>query len=204
MLSTLSMLTADPSFPTLLGAALCLLAFTLIASVDGLYFHLYRYRLYLRPASFYEHRLHTLNAVLFVPLTALLYCAQPLGLWRVLGLLLFGASVFIEILDVLCEKESRRTLGGLTSIEYLMHFLMSGLRFGSMLPLLCSGSLQQWLPAQTALAARPLWFVLFGACVTAPGLPIAALHLYLARRPPATELPAPARSLDGEPSSLPL
>lgn len=49
MLSTLSMLTADPSFPTLLGAGACLLAFTLIASVDGLYFH---YRLYLRPARF--------------------------------------------------------------------------------------------------------------------------------------------------------
>ena len=204
MLSTMSMLTEDPSLPTLLGAALCLLAFTVIASIDGLYFHLYRYRLYRRPDSFYEHRLHTMNAVLFVPLTALLYCTQPLGLWRALALLLFGASVAIEILDVRCEQASRRTLGGLTTTEYLMHFLMSGLRFGSMLPLLCSGSLQQWLPAQTELAARPLWFALFGACVTVPGLPIAALHLYLARQPPAATLPTAARSLDGRPTSLPV
>lgn len=203
MLPTLATLTADPSLPTLLGAALCLLAFTGIASIDGLYFHLYRYRLYQRPESLYEHRLHTLNAVLFVPLTALVFCTQPLGLWRVLALLLFGASVGIEILDVRCEEASRRTLGGLTTTEYLMHFLMSGLRFGSMLPLLCSGSLQQWLPGQTALAARPLWLALFGACVTAPAVPIAALHVYLLRRPPAA-LPVPARSLDGQPTSLPV
>ena len=197
------MLTTDPNFPTLLGAALCLAAFTAIASVDGLYFHLYRYRLYLRPDSRYEHRLHTVNAVLFVPLTALLYCTEPRGLWRLLALALFAASVVIEILDVRCEKESRRTLGGLTTTEYLMHFLMSGLRFGSMLPLLASGSLQQWLPAQTELAARPLWLILLGASVTTPAVPIAALHLYLALWPPTPARSGGAPALDGRPDSLP-
>lgn len=177
----------------MLCAATCLVAFTAIASVDGLYFHLYRYRLYARPDSQYEHRLHTINAVLYVPLTALLFCAQPLGLWRFAALALFLASLAIEVLDVLCEERSRRTLGGLTSIEYLMHFLMSGLRFGSILPLLAAGPLQQWLPAQTALGARPLWLALLGLFLAAPGVLIAALHIYLALRPPAPEaLPAPS------------
>lgn len=177
--------TADPSLLSTLCAAACLVAFTAIASVDGLYFHLYRYRLYARPDSRYEHWLHTWNAVLYVPLTALLFCAEPLGLWRHLALLLFIASVVIEVLDVLCEERSRRTLGGLTSLEYLMHFLMSGLRFGSVVPILTGGPLQQWLPSQTALAGRPLGLALIGLCLAAPGVLIAALHVYLALRPPA-------------------
>ena len=179
------MQTADPSLLLTLCAAACLVAFTAIASVDGLYFHLYRYRLYARPDSRYEHWLHTWNAVLYVPLTALLFCAEPLGLWRYLALLLFAASVVIEVLDVLCEERSRRTLGGLTSIEYLMHFLMSGLRFGSVVPLLAGGPLQLWLPSQTALAGRPLGLALIGVCLAAPGVLIAALHVYLALRSPA-------------------
>lgn len=172
----------DPTFPTLLCAATCLCAFTAIASVDGLYFHLYRYRLYERPDSRYEHRLHTLNAVLYVPLTALLFCAEPLGLWRHLALALFAASVAIEVLDVRCEEQSRRSLGGLTTTEYLMHFLMSGLRFGSVAPLLAVGPLLQWRPEQTALAARPLWLCIVGTSLAVPGVFIAGLHIYLALR----------------------
>ncbi|MBP8196847.1 MAG: hypothetical protein KAY55_06715, partial [Deltaproteobacteria bacterium] len=57
----------EPAFPGLVCAVFSLLLFTTIAGVDGLYFHLYRYRLYARPASLYEHKLHTVNAVLFVP-----------------------------------------------------------------------------------------------------------------------------------------
>jgi hypothetical protein len=182
------MLTLDPTFPSALCAAVCLVAFTLIASIDGLYFHLYRYRLYARPASRYEHRLHTINAVLFVPLTALLFCAQPLGLWRQLALALFIGSVVVEVLDVRCEEQSRRDLGGLTTTEYLMHFLMSGLRFGSVLPLLGSGALTQWLPAETALAARPLWLVLLGASLAVPAVLIAGLHVYLARSSSSSKL----------------
>ena len=177
------MLSLDPTFPPALIAAVCMVLFTAIASIDGLYFHLFRYRLYDRPASRYEHRLHTANSLLFVPLTALLFCAEPLGLWRQLVLALFLGSFVIEILDVRCEEDSRRDLGGLTTSEYLMHFLMSGLRFGSVVPLLASAPLTQWLPENTALASRPLWLFLTGAWLAGPGVPIAILHVYLALRP---------------------
>ena len=76
----------EPLFPSLLCAVLCLVLFTTIAGVDGLYFHLYRYRLYARPASRYEHKLHTINAVLFVPQVVLLFCLQVSGLWLWLSL----------------------------------------------------------------------------------------------------------------------
>ncbi len=184
----------DPTFPAALVAAICMVLFTAIASIDGLYFHLYRYRLYARPASRYEHWLHTINAFLFVPLTALLYCTEPLGLCRHLVLALFITSVVIEILDVRCEGKSRADLGGLTTSEYLMHFLMSGLRFGSVMPLLASGPLVLWLPQHTSLGPRPLWLFLTGAWLAGPGVLIAILHVYLARRPllPVTSgLPLP-------------
>lgn len=175
------------------AAAFCLVLFSAIAGVDGLYFHLYRYRLYRRPQSRYEHRLHTINAVLFVPLTVLLFCLAPRGLFLWLGLLLFLASLGVEILDVLCEPASRRDLGGLLASEYLMHFLMSGLRFGAMVPLLTCASPEDWLAHNTALSLRPLWLFLCGIYIAVPGLGIAVLHLILDLRyanKPASRRPA--------------
>lgn len=156
--------------------------FTAIAGVDGLYFHLYRYRLYLRPQSRREHRLHTINAFLFVPLVTSLFVAAPRGLFLWLALALFLASLAVEILDVLCEPDSRRDLGGLTASEYLMHFLMAGLRVGAIVPLLITPPSTDWLPQSTALGLRPLWLLLCGAYIAGPGIGIALLHLVLDRR----------------------
>jgi hypothetical protein len=150
--------------------------------VDGLYFHLHRYKLYLRPQSRYEHRLHTINAVLFVPLVGLLYCAAPHGLYLWLALALFLASLFVEVLDVLCEPASRRDLGGLIASEYLMHFLMSGLRFGAVIPLLVGVPASDWLIGSSAIGIRPLWQLLCGAYIGVPAAGIAVLHIVLDRR----------------------
>lgn len=178
------LLAAEAPLLVALISSLCLLLFTTIAGIDGLYFHLYRYRLYERPASRYEHLLHTINAVLFVPLTALLFCGQPLGLWRWLVAALFLTSLAVEVADVRCEKASRLDLGGLTTSEYLMHFLMSGLRFGCVLPLLCSGPLAVWRVDETALHARSLWMIIVGASIAVPAVFIAVLHVALAVRVP--------------------
>lgn len=163
-------------------STVCLLAFTAIAGIDGLYFHLHRYRLYARPESRREHRLHTYNAVLFVPLVVLLFCLEPRGALLWLSVLLSLASLGIEILDVLCENESRRGLGGLTSIEYLMHFLMSGLRFGFVLPLLLAPPPALWALRETVLRVRPLALLLAGVYIAVPALCIAILHVVLLLR----------------------
>ncbi|MBL8631804.1 MAG: hypothetical protein JNM40_01175 [Myxococcales bacterium] len=176
-----------PLFPALVCAVLCLVLFTTIAGVDGLYFHLYRYRLYERPASLYEHKLHTLNAVLFVPQVVLLFCLESSGLWLWLSLLLFVVTVAVEVTDVLCEEASRRDLGGLTRIEYLMHFLMAGLRFGWVMPLLFGRPAQAWSLSQTAIEWSSLWLLIVGASISLPAVVIAAIHVVLAaRRVPAS------------------
>ncbi len=167
-----------PLIPAL-TAAVCLVLFTTIAGIDGLYFHLYRYKLHRRPLSRYEHRLHTINAVLFVPQVVLLFCCEPRGLFLWLAVLLFLVSLFVEVLDVLCESASRRDLGGLTRNEYLMHFLMSGLRFGAVLPLLVAAAPAAWLLHGSGLTLRPLWLLLTGAYIAGPGLGVAVLHVLL-------------------------
>lgn len=177
----------EPLFLSLLSAVLCLVLFTTIAGVDGLYFHLYRYRLYARPASRYEHKLHTINAVLFVPQVVLLFCLQVSGLWLWLSLLLFGATVAVEVTDVLCEEASRRDLGGLTRTEYLMHFLMAGLRFGWVMPLLFGRPSAAWSLVHTALGWNALWLLIAGLSIALPAVVIAAVHVVLAvRRDPAS------------------
>src|SRR5262245_9008086 len=111
-----------PFVPALTATAL-LVVFTTLASIDGLYFHLYRYRLYARPESRYEHWLHTLQSVLFVPQVALLFIWAPRGAFLWLNLLIFLTALGGEVLDVLCEEASRKELGGLLRSEYLLHFL---------------------------------------------------------------------------------
>src|SRR5438132_1692812 len=95
----------------LIGSAVLMVMFTVIASTDGLYFHLWRYRLYARAASRYEHRLHTTNAAIFPLFTYLLFCVAPGGAYLWLTLALALLTLGVESADVLCERESRRDMG---------------------------------------------------------------------------------------------
>ncbi len=163
---------------TLPIVAALLVVFALVASTDGLYFHLYRYRLHRRPASRVEHRLHTAAALLFPLLTYLLICRRSQGGWLWLALLLFLATVLLEFADVFSEKQSRADLGGLFPTEYAMHFLMSGLRFGSSVPLFLADTAAYRLSA-TALSARPPWFAALGWTILLPGVVVGILHVAL-------------------------
>ncbi len=172
----------------LLTAAVCMVIFTTIAAIDGLYFHLHKYRLHERPASRLEHQLHTMNVVIFVPQVYLLFWMQPRGLWLWLALLTFIASLVVEFFDVLCEPASRADLGGLTGLEYLLHFMMAGLRFGAVLPLFVTSIPPDWALAATSVAPRPLWFLLVGAYIGVPAIGIAALHVVLLARGSAARI----------------
>lgn len=166
-----------PTPPSLLFTCAALnIAFTLVAAVDGLYYHLWRYRLYERPESRREHWLHTGNALCFPLLSFLLLSVDPRGALRALALALFLLTLAFESLDVLCERASRASLGGLTPREYLLHFLMAGLRGASLVPLL---ALPGWALSETALGPRPPWAFCLGLGIAVPGLAVAALHVWL-------------------------
>ena len=49
------------------AATVFLMIFGMVAAVDVLYLHLWKYRLYARTESRREHKLHTAQGALFVP-----------------------------------------------------------------------------------------------------------------------------------------
>jgi hypothetical protein len=106
--------------PNLVWPGLILLvAFFAVAAVDGLYFHLWRFRLYARAESRLEHVLHTVRAVLSPPIIWALYVAEPAPL--VLAGALVAVDLLVTLVDVWIEPQSRHGLGGLPRAEYLAH-----------------------------------------------------------------------------------
>lgn len=98
-----------------------LLLTALLGSVDVLYFHLYRFRLYAQPGSVAEESTHLARHVLFIGITLALLLDPPFV--RPLVLVLFGLDLLNNAADVLLEQSSRAPLGGLPPAEYLVHIL---------------------------------------------------------------------------------
>jgi hypothetical protein len=104
-----------------------------VGSVDVLYYHLYRFRLFARRESALEEATHLVRHAIFL---ALLVAISSHGVARSLVVGLFALDVANSAVDVLLERRSREGLGGLPSLEMLVHtvssFLM-GLAFGAYL-----------------------------------------------------------------------
>lgn len=174
-------------------AAVLLVVFSAVASTDSLYFHTYKYRLHTRPASRREHFYHTANICLFVPQVILMFCVRPAGLWLGAAAALCAATFGVEMLDVLCERDSRRDLGGLIPAEYAMHFLMSALRAGFIFTFFAGFQLVDFA-APAALAPVPLWCAAVGWTMAVPGFLVAALHLWMCKPLPRAAAAQPASS----------
>lgn len=165
------------------AALLVLVVFTLIASIDGFYFHLFRYRLYARAECRREHLLHTWNAVLFPFTLVPVFAATVTGAWLWAAVALFAATFVIESFDVFTEGDSRRALGGLTPTEYWMHFAMSGLRWGYTALAFASVPLTAWgAPTSFAWIVPGIddLFSIIPPAIALVGIPVAALHVALA------------------------
>lgn len=143
-----------------------LVLFLLVATADGIYFHLWKYRLYARRESLYEHQLHTVRAFLFIPIVFFLYFANFGGIALWAGVFFVALDLIVEMLDVFCENDSRAALGGLTSLEYAAHVAATTFRIASLTLILAAKPLSAWslsapivlsegsAPAAVALAAN--------------------------------------------------
>lgn len=129
-----------------LASTLLLLAFVHLSVVDGLYLHLWRYRLHARAESQREHWLHTARAVLFPPILAALFLAPPRGAVLWLGLALVALDQGVELLDTFSERDSRAALGGLGSFEYSLHGVLTTLRAGALALALAAVPPEAWSP----------------------------------------------------------
>jgi hypothetical protein len=99
--------------PLVTASTILLLLFAGLSLVDGLYIHLWRLRLHARPESYREHLWHTGRAVLFAPAVMLVFAAPTAGLALWIGVVLFALDEVVEMFDVLAERASRASRGGL-------------------------------------------------------------------------------------------
>ena len=101
--------------------AIVFLVHGLVGSIDGVYFHLRKYRLYAHPDSFMEHVTHTLRAYTLTAAAILLFALNAGGWLLWMAVLVLVVDLVIETWDVLIERDSRARFGGLSSAEYLVH-----------------------------------------------------------------------------------
>lgn len=92
-----------------------------VGAIDVLWFHLYRHRLYARPASFSENVTHLLRHLLFLALT--LGLLSGAGKPFLIGVLV--VDLVNNVVDLALERESRRSLDGLSPLESVLHGVAS-------------------------------------------------------------------------------
>ncbi len=107
---------------------LCLIAFMILATYDGAYLHLWKYELFNQKESLFEHKTHTIRAILF-PLIIwfLILNTDIISFW--IGITLVILDLIVLAVDAYSEKESRSFMGGLPKWEYILHLFSNGFHF---------------------------------------------------------------------------
>lgn len=112
-------------------STILLIAYSLLALFDGVFLHLYKYRLYEHKESKFEHIIHTIRALLFIGILISLFINIEDNSLFLLGAVLVIADIITLIIDAYVEKDSRSFMGGLPRWEYIIHLLVNGFHFAS-------------------------------------------------------------------------
>lgn len=182
----------------LVSLVLLCAAFSL-GAVDGVFFHLKRYRLFAHAESRGEHCLHTVRAWLIVPTVLFLYLLDASGPILIAAALIVAADLVALFFDLLAERRSRINLGGISHAEYMIHVGANGLHSVAVALAFASRPLDAWtagatLPTLSALPAPAHWLV---AGILVAALGGAIQHVVLLRTPigfATTALPASDRA----------
>jgi hypothetical protein len=127
-----------------------------LGAVDGIYFHLNRYRLFAHPESRGEHALHTVRSVLVLPTLALLFLADPSGVYLWLAAACVALDQSVLFLDLRVEARSRSRFGGLSAAEYQVHVLANGMHGIAVALALGSRPADAWSAGPSVLACSTL------------------------------------------------
>lgn len=102
----------------------------LLATYDGAYLHLWKFELFNKEESTFEHHTHTARALLFPAIVYLLFVDTSfVGFW--LGLALVLIDLIVLGLDAYSEKESRSFMNGLPQWEYILHLFANSFHFAA-------------------------------------------------------------------------
>jgi len=160
-----------------------LVLFLVVATIDGLYFHLWKYRLFARKESIYEHKLHTIRAFLFIPIVFFLFYSDFGGLALWAGIFFILLDLIVELLDVFTENDSRASLGGLTSLEYAAHVTATTFRIAAISFALAAKSVESWsFSAPILISEESNPAALIAINVISGNFMVGVLHLLLMNR----------------------
>mgnify|MGYP000179398966 CR=1 FL=1 len=110
-----------------------LILFMLLATYDGFYLHIFKYRLFDRPESLFEHKTHTVRAILFPLIVWLLFINETSFFLFLVGVALVVLDIIVLGIDAYHENESRSFMGGLPKWEYIVHLFANGFHFSAII-----------------------------------------------------------------------
>jgi hypothetical protein len=116
-------------------ASICLTLVIILGFYDGFYLHLWKYELFNHKDSIYEHKTHTIRAILFPIIIWLLFINTDVtSFWA--GILIVIIDLIVLGVDAYSEKDSRKFMDGLPQQEYLIHLIVNGFHFAAIFLLL--------------------------------------------------------------------
>lgn len=112
------------------STAACITAFMILATYDGLYLHLWKFELFRMEESKFEHKTHTIRAILFPVIIWLLFLHTD-SISFSIGIFFVVADLIVLGMDAYSEKDSRAFMGGLPRWEYIVHLFANGFHFAA-------------------------------------------------------------------------
>lgn len=112
-------------------ATILLIAFSVLAFIDGFYLHIFKYQLFNHKESKFEHLIHTYRAILFPLIVYFLFISQNCLISFYIGVFLIVLDILVLTIDAFVEKESRAFMGGLPRWEYILHLFVNGFHFAA-------------------------------------------------------------------------
>ncbi|WP_321978121.1 hypothetical protein [Aureibaculum sp. 2210JD6-5] len=103
-----------------------------LATYDGFYLHIWKYELFNQKESIFEHKTHTIRAILFPLIVWFLFLdTSTIGFW--VGITLVLLDLVVLGIDAHVEGDSRKFMGGLPQWEYIIHLFANGFHFAAIL-----------------------------------------------------------------------
>lgn len=110
-------------------ATICLVLFMILATYDGFYLHIFKFGLFNREESIFEHKTHTTRAILFPLIIWFLFVNESSFEGFLIGVCLVIFDLIVLGIDAYSEKESRSFMGGLPRWEYIVHLFSNAFHF---------------------------------------------------------------------------
>lgn len=164
-----------------------------IGVIDVLYFHIYRFRLWERPASTAEHLTHLARGFLFPFVLWLLIAGEPHGVWALVLIGLFAIDFVVSAIDLWVEPASRAP-DVVPQLELMIHYLgATAMTVGGAFAI---AEASQWISLPTELVPRAVpafqYWAAWAGIIGAVALTIVEGALFYSRVSGSGRSPAPA------------